>query len=323
MPAQFDVPILFQIYNSLDTSLRVFEEIKKVRPLYFYLVQDGYRRDYPHEESECLQVREAILEKIDWECRLVTLFRETNLGPGQGTANAIKWFFNQVEYGIVLEHDCLPHPDFFEYCSTLLLMYKDDNRIKLINGSNYQMNKKFTKYSYYFCASGQLWGWASWKRTFIHYTDDINRIDFETLAKNIKTTFKKKREQLYWTDSYGWIKKGYAITWDFQLMYLIWEEKGLIIQPTVNLVSNIGFGEKAIHCKDEFSNLSNARIEGIMPLKHPRKIKRSYNADTNYLDHYLVDDTYRKISLFVKLKRKIRKHIPISFYNYLRDMIKQ
>jgi hypothetical protein len=322
MPAQFDVPILFQIYNSLDTSLRVFEEIKKVRPLYFYLVQDGYRRDYPHEESECLQVREAILEKIDWECRLVTLFRENNLGPGRGTENAIKWFFNQVEYGIVLEHDCLPQPDFFEYCSTLLLMYKDDNRIKLINGSNYQMNKKFNKYSYYFCASGQLWGWASWSRTFKNYTADINKIDYDLLVKDIKSTFKTKSEQIYWADSYNWIKYGRVDTWDYQLMYLVWKEHGLIIQPNVNLISNIGFGEKAIHCKDEFSSLSNTKTESILPLKHPRKIKRSYKADTNYFDNYLLDFTLRKISLFVKLKRKVRKHIPIYIYDYLKDLVK-
>jgi hypothetical protein len=322
MTIPFDVPILFQIYNSLDTSLRVFEEIKKVRPLHFYLVQDGYRRNYPHEELECLQVRDAILEKIDWECRLVTLFRETNLGPGRGTENAIKWFFNQVEYGIVLEHDCLPHPDFFEYCSTLLLMYKDDNRIKLINGSNYQMNKKFNKYSYYFCASGQLWGWASWSRTFKNYTADINKIDYDLLVKDIKSTFKTKKEQLYWADSYNWIKYEVADTWDYQLMYIVWKEHGLIIQPNVNLISNIGFGEKAIHCKDEFSISANAKTENILPLKHPRKIKRSYKADTNYFEKYLIDSTLRKISLLLQLKRKIRKNIPEDVYNKIRDIIK-
>jgi hypothetical protein len=322
MTVPFDVPILFQIYNSLDTSLRVFEEIKKVRPLHFYLVQDGYRRDYPQEESECLQVREAILAKIDWKCSLVTLFRDHNLGPGKGTANAIKWFFDQVEYGIVLEHDCLPHPDFFEYCSTLLSLYKDDNRIKLINGSNYQMDMKFNKCSYYFCVSGSLWGWASWRRTFVNYTADINEIDFDLLAQDVKSTFKTKREQLYWTDSYNWIKYEGADTWDFQLMYVVWKEHGLIIQPNVNLVSNIGFGEKAIHCKDAFSNSANAKTENILPLKYPRKIKRSYKADTNYLDHYLLDGTAQKIRLFVQLKRKVRKHIPAAVYNYIRDIVK-
>jgi hypothetical protein len=322
MTTPFDVPILFQIYNSLDTSLRVFGEIKKVRPLNFYLVQDGYRRDYPHEESECLQVREAILAKIDWECRLVTLFRDNNLGPGKGTANAIKWFFDQVEYGIVLEHDCLSHPDFFEYCSTLLSLYKDDNRIKLINGSNYQMDKKFNKSSYYFCASGQLWGWASWSRTFKNYTADINEIDFDLLAQDVKLTFKTKREQLYWAGTYNWIKNGQVDTWDYQLMYLIWKENGLIIQPNVNLVSNIGFGEKAIHCKDEISSLSNTKTESILPLKHPRKIKRSNKSDTNYFDNYLMDFTLRKISLFVQFKRKVRKYIPIYIYDCLRDLVK-
>ncbi|MGC9151225.1 MAG: nucleotide-diphospho-sugar transferase [Microbacter sp.] len=320
MTVPFDVPILFQIYNSLETSLRVFEEIKKVRPLHFYLVQDGYRRNYLHEESECLQVREAILAKIDWECHLVTLFRKNNLGPGKGTADAIKWFFDQVEYGIVLEHDCLPHPDFFDFCSSLLYKYKNTDQIKLINGSNYQMEKKFNKSSYYFCSSGQLWGWAGWKRTFINYTADINQIDYDSLSKKIKSLFKTRREQYYWGQTYQWIKNKQVDTWDYQLMYMIWQEKGLIIQPNVNLISNIGFGEQAIHCKDEFSTLANNTTKNILPLKHPAKIKRSYKADTNYFDNYL--SGIPKVSLFIKWKRKIRKYIPVVIYNFIRDIVK-
>ena len=102
----FDIPILFQFFNRLDTSLRVFMEIKKIKPLNLYIVQDGHRYEKPDEERDCLLVRSKILEQIDWDCNLVTLFRTNNLGPGDGTGNAIKWFFNQVDQGIVIEHDC-------------------------------------------------------------------------------------------------------------------------------------------------------------------------------------------------------------------------
>jgi hypothetical protein len=301
----FETPILFQIYNSLDTSVAVFNEIRKQRPTQLFIVQDGFRKDYPNEQQECLLVRDTILNMIDWECNLITLFRENNLGPGAGTADAIKWFFNQVEFGIFLEHDCLPHPDFFEYCSVLLEKYKSDNRIKLINGSNYQVGKKFGSSSYYFGVTGQLWGWAAWRETFIDYTADINQFEYSKLLNLVNATFDSKREQAYWMKSYRYLKEGLVNTWDYQLLYKIWNEKGLIVIPNVNLISNIGFGSQAIHCQDENSSLSNAKIEAILPLKHPRKIKRNYKSDLNYHDHYLVENI--QPNLFVQVKRKIRK----------------
>jgi hypothetical protein len=307
MTEHFKIPILFQIYNNLTTTTKVFDEIRKIKPLYLYLCQDGYRKNFKNEELECLIVRNAVLKQIDWHCNLVTLFRDYNLGPGKGTADAIKWFFNQVDSGIVLEHDCLPHPDFFEYCETLLNRYKDNEQIKLINGSNYQVGKKNGKYSYYFGVTGSLWGWASWSRSINSYIDDINTIDYTLFVESVNNTFKTKRERSYWKDSFDWIKDGHANTWDFQLMYMTWMEKGLFILPNTNLISNIGYGENAIHCKDENSNSANAQTYKILPLKHPKKIKRNYSSDTNYLDNYLIDDTYRRISMLTQLKRFVKK----------------
>jgi hypothetical protein len=307
MSENFKTPILFLFYNSLETSKVVFEEIKKIRPLYLYIAQDGYREQFPKEKEECLAVRNAVLGMIDWKCNLKTLFREKNLGPGNGTADAIKWFFSQVESGIVLEHDCLPHPDFFQYCESLLNKYKNVEEIKVIDGSNYQNNKKFTNASYYFGASGQLWGWASWKRTFENYTTDITQINFELLKQDIIQTFISPKTQEFWLNTYFRLKEKLIDTWDYQLLYLIWKEKGLIVFPNVNLISNIGFGENAIHCKLPDSKLSNSKVERILPLKHPKKIKRCYKSDANFYDNYL---GYKDPAIFTRLKRKIKKYLP-------------
>ena len=36
-------------------------------------------------------------------------------------------------------------------------------------------------------------------------------------------------------------------TWDYQWMWALWAQNGLVIVPTLNLVTNIGFGEDAAH----------------------------------------------------------------------------
>jgi hypothetical protein len=43
-----------------------------------------------------------------------------------------------VEEGIILEDDCLPHPDFFRFCEELLDYYRDNERIMEITGDNFQ-----------------------------------------------------------------------------------------------------------------------------------------------------------------------------------------
>lgn len=307
----FDTPILFQFYNREDTTLRVFNEIRKIKPQHLFLVQDGARN---HQEAiECRNTRENILACIDWKCNLYTNFRDTNLGPGKGTAEGIKWFFNQVEMGIVLEHDCLPNYDFFIYCEELLKKYENVKEIKLINGSNFQEKKTFGNGSYYFGRVGQIWGWAAWKRTFTNYYEDIKDIDYAALTKAINRIFRTRREREYWKNTYHLLKNRSIDTWDYQLLYSVWQANGIIIFPNKNLISNIGFHPSSVHCKDPFSKLSRPAIFEILPLIHPKRISVSQYSTTYYYDHYLGINPIR--AAIINIKTLFIKHSPSYLYS--------
>ena len=56
----------------------------------------------------------------------------------------------EVEEGIVLEDDCLPHPSFFRFCEELLERYREDERIAMVSGDNFQFGRKRGDRSYYF-----------------------------------------------------------------------------------------------------------------------------------------------------------------------------
>ncbi|WP_239649075.1 hypothetical protein [Brachyspira hyodysenteriae] len=51
----FNTPILLIIFNRLDTSLKVFNRIKEVKPKEFYIASDGGRNIEEHKK--CLEVR--------------------------------------------------------------------------------------------------------------------------------------------------------------------------------------------------------------------------------------------------------------------------
>lgn len=136
----YDIPILFIFFDRLDTTLRVLCTIKNVKPKKLFIYCDGARDEL--EEERIIDVRNRVLECIDWNCDLKVNFERKNKGICLGPYSAIKWFFSFIDKGIVLEHDCLPSSDFFFYCKECLLRYEYASNIMLIGGNCYQLNNK-------------------------------------------------------------------------------------------------------------------------------------------------------------------------------------
>ena len=118
-PALQKTPVLFLVFNRPDTTIRVFEAIRQGGPRRLYVAADGPRANRAGEADKVAKVR-GIVTAVDWPCVVKTLFQENNLGCKQAVSRAITWFFENEESGIILEDDCLPHPDFFRFCDELL-----------------------------------------------------------------------------------------------------------------------------------------------------------------------------------------------------------
>lgn len=155
-------PVLFIIFNRIDTASKVFKKIKKAQPKRLYIAADGPRNE--EEKIICDKVRNSIINEIDWECSPEILFQKENLGCRNTMNQAITWFFENEEEGIILEDDCLPADSFFGVCSQLLEKYRNDERIGHISGSNDQGGLKRGDGSYYFSSLTGIWGWAGWRR---------------------------------------------------------------------------------------------------------------------------------------------------------------
>jgi len=246
-------PILFLIFNRLDTTKRVFASIREQRPGSLYIAADGPRPEKGDtEKAACKAVRDYVLSGIDWDCDVHTLFRDENMGCGKAVASAISWFFGEVEEGIILEDDILPDPSFYTFCEEMLDRYRDDDRVGHITGVNYQDDMANYPYSYYFSVYSHVSGWASWRRVWEHF-------DYEMEAwKSIREDQRAIRELMFGVYSassrkyraaqfdkmvYG--ESGDA--WDYRHLFCLWRKKRLTVIPSVNLTENIGIGEDATH----------------------------------------------------------------------------
>lgn len=271
-----NTPILFIIFKRKDTALKVLDTIRNVKPKKLYIAADGWRNE--EEKIKCLDTRESILKAIDWECEIKTLFQNKNLGCCFGVSTAITWFFNNEEQGIILEDDIIAENSFFYYCDKLLNYYKDNEKIMHIAGDS-PLDRKVGEASYYFATVQHCWGWASWRRAWKYYDSTMKSISFKDTKKTLKKRYKDFNIRDYWQRWF--FRTGDINTWDYQWTYCIISKDGICINPNVNLISNIGFGEDSTHTSnpdDENANRKTCPID-VENIIHPKEIKCDAQAD--------------------------------------------
>ena len=242
----FNTSILFLIFNRPDTTNQVFAKIREIKPTHLYIAADGPRLDRGGEVNTCELTKKIVLDSIDWDCEVKTLFRKENLGCGLAVSSAITWFFDNVEEGIILEDDCLPDLSFFFYCEKLLNKFRFDDKIMHISGHNILFEKNnIIKNDIFFSKMCHIWGWATWRRAWESYDFSIyNRVDLE---KIIDRNLTQIRQKSYYKSINKKLVGKIIDTWDYQWLFSIWSKNGISINPKENRVRNIGFNEFATH----------------------------------------------------------------------------
>jgi len=301
-----DVPILFLVFNRPDTTGRVFEFIRSVKPSRLFVAADGPRASKAGEAALCQQTRD-VTENVDWACEVIRLYRDENLGCKAAVSSAITWFFRSVEAGIILEDDCLPDLSFVSFCSELLERYRDDHRIMHIGGNSFQQGKQRGPASYFFSNLNHIWGWATWRRAWKLY--DVEMKSFPSFTDgHMKGVLDPSEEVVrYWMSNLEKTWRGEIDTWDYQWTFTLWINGGLSITPQVNLVQNIGFDERATHTKASDSPGAHLQAESLGSLIHPALVCRDADADLFTLRGHFRIQARPPLTVFQKIKRGLKK----------------
>lgn len=303
--------VLFVIFNRLDTTKQVFETIRKAKPYRLYIAADGARDSRVGENEKVKAVRNYVTNNIDWECEVKTLFQEKNLGCKNAVDGAITWFFKNEEMGIILEDDCLPSQSFFGFCNHLLSKYKHDTRIAAIIGDNFS-KKIFSHDSYFFSRYTHMWGWATWRRSWMSHKEIMQ--NFELIAPTVKTlSINHKYANYRIIHNAIRANSGEIDTWDLQWVLSNYLNNSLAIVPQNNLVKNIGYGSGATHTKVYIEAKIVNNYELNFPLKHP--IIMLPNSE---YDNYLFTHVFDWKSFFIKLVefKKLPQRISNKLANY-------
>lgn len=310
-PEPLTVAVLLLGFSRPESTERVFETIRKAKVPRLYVAVDGPRPGRPEEAVRCQRVRDVI-KGVDWPCEVNTLFRQQNLGCKKAVEQAVTWFFDREERGIVLEDDCLPEQSFFWFCQDLLRHYENDPRIGVISGGNYQNGVRRSSGSYYFSKYSGSWGWATWRRYWSIYDVELKSVHLPELLERLTRISEGSRIFVkYWgeiflrckpTESSDWASvlpgnlsvKGnsrepsprvWYNTWDYPLLISGFNQRSpyLHIVPDVNLVRNIGFTDEGTHTAAGGYNPTTRSENLSFPLRHPVSVIRCQEADA-YVD---------------------------------------
>lgn len=294
-------PVLFAPYVRPEYARRTFDAIKKAKPEKLYFYCDKAREDRPLDIKKNNEIR-AYLNEIDWNCEVKTFLREKHVGDVYASLwSAFDWVFENEERAIILEEDCVPSLQFFDFCDQLLEKYKDDERIWVISGNNFADNYNPNGYDYFYSFFPYMWGWATWRSRWKKVIRD--RLPYESIKKY------QLFDQIYADKKAA--RKAYKFTekiidtpsWDYRFTISMKCNGGLGVIPKTNLVSNIGIvGANNNGNQNFFHNRPLPETDRYEIKNTPPFVVADYGYSRHWFKVYYMNTTRK---LIFKLKKKL------------------
>lgn len=277
-------PVALIFFRRPASTVKVMERIRLARPRKLLLACDGPRSDKPEEAELVARTRHDVEAMIDWDCDVLKNYSAVNEGLYKGLPRKLNWIFEQAEEAIVLEDDCVPDVSFFRFCEELLVRYREDERIMHISGNSFHGGRRWGDASYYFSRYTHSWGWASWRRAWRFYDEEMSQLPVAIAQRLLQPILPERLDYAYWTRmltrNRSLSAQGRGPDWDTAWMLSCWLHGGLSILPNANLVTNIGFDALGSHQFSRANRLMNIpAIEMSFPLRHPRQVVQNLAAD--------------------------------------------
>jgi len=276
--------VLLLGFNRPDLIKQTMASIAAAAPTRFYVACDGARSERPDEASKVAAVQEQ-MRSPSWSCTVKSRFLDRNYGCRTAVSGAIDWFFQHETAGIILEDDCVADPSFFRFADELLQRYETDERVGSINGSAFAPRHLYSKDSYCFGRHPNPWGWATWRRAWARYDQEPADWRQAVDSPDFIGNWCNRRAGRKWRRRVTSAFTGAISTWDYQWHYAMWRHQMWTINPTCNLITNIGNTEEGTHTtgSSPWANLPLRAME--FPLRHPTAITPDDRID-RFLEHY-------------------------------------
>lgn len=292
-------------YRSVPVLIIGYSRVNSIRDIFNNLVKFGVTDiflalDFAHDPVLLNKQRDLVDEltekAIHSETKLRVWHRNRNHGVALGVLSGLNWFFSENEMGIVIEDDLVFDINFLKFCTSALDCYRDHEDVLMVSGNRYNGKSLQTKVA--ITNYPQIWGWATWRSKWEEIRDLIvrkTRINYSQIMRSNVGYFYAGAVRA---------RIGFVDTWDMPLAYEMLVRGKFCILPPVNLVSNVGSDNHAVHTQ-ESSFPMNHPIEKVLDIKFPSM--------GSLISESKIQNLYLEKNVFQVRKRHILSPIKIGF----------
>lgn len=286
------IPALLLCYSRYLNLIPTIVELENQGVKKFYIAIDGQKNSQSnvsnHFDNEIKKLKQRS------KSELIILKRPHNLGTSAAIISSLDWFFAKEEEGLIIEDDLIISKSFVEFCVAALAEYQNFERIWLVSG-NQLFEREELSYSNEFSTFPLIWGWATTRNKWVEMREAM--LSDPGLIK-IKHD---RRCQEFWRAGSRRALAGVVDSWAILLASQMHSLRKYCVLPTVNLVSNVGVDEHAVHTQ-LVGWPHNLAVEVIKkPFKFAPMIESSEIATVDFmLESQLYKIRWRHILLPIK-----------------------
>jgi len=178
---------------------------------------------------------------------------DTNLGCSISVLTACDWAFTHESFLIVIEDDCLPTKEFFDFVRDGKEVMASNSHVGMIGGSQFAPIE-VTSDTWSLSDYPLIWGWATSRARWSEI-----KSSYLTLGQNLnRHHFASYQEFVYWWSGARRALSGFVDAWDTPLVYVFKTLALRVLLPGRNLIVNVGNDTAATHTRED-SVLLNLR----------------------------------------------------------------
>lgn len=257
-----DIGIVIFAYNRSNHLKQVLDGLRENEGVSkLYIFQDGLKCEGHRNEWEKTR---QVIQSIDW-CEVIYKLSSYNKGLAKSIIEGVNTVFADNEAVIVLEDDCVPHPQFMEYMTSALEKYESYKEVYHIGASSEPADVASNGTDAYFLGRINSCGWGTWKNRWVQFSND-----YKMLGKIKADSELNKRFNFWGQDLESHILGniyGTADTWAAFWALTVIMKKGYCMSPYESLINNIGFDGTGVHSGVSENTLkirSNKKLDKIV-----------------------------------------------------------
>ena len=249
-------PVLLLGYNRPEKVRQAIAAISLSSPRDLLFAVDG-PKGHAIDDARRVHETQNAIECIDWNCRVQTRFRTSNLGLKSAVVDAVSWAISEFDRVIVIEDDAKPGPQLIDYTTSMLHYYQSDLQIAHINGYNMvpldklQYPNRHSRLSRY----PESYAWATWGRAWHKYDDSLSwglNASLEVLSEITGSYVGAMR----WRQIFKDASAGRIDTWAVRWLATMWSHHMWCVSPNLSLVKYDGYSG-GTHTRTNKSRIQN------------------------------------------------------------------